>query len=130
MIRSLSCIAAPILSIGTAAAQVASAPASPAPAPVAKQQDGEGLQDIVVTAQRRSQRLEDVPISITAVDSAKLTAAGVASTTDLALVVPGLVWGKSTINSQPTIRGVGSRNSGAGDEPSVATYIDGIYVPE
>ena len=86
--------------------------------------------DIVVTAQRRSELLQDVPMSVTALTAAQLESAGVNATQDLGLVTPGLNWGRSTSVNQPTIRGVGSRNASAGDEPNVATFIDGVYQPE
>ncbi|MGV3478993.1 MAG: TonB-dependent receptor [Sphingobium sp.] len=86
--------------------------------------------EIVVTAQRRSESLQNVPISITALTADQLASAGVASTQDLTLATPGLLWAKSSNNSQPTIRGIGSRNASAGDEPNVATFIDGVYQPE
>jgi len=86
--------------------------------------------DIVVTAQRRSESLQSVPISVTALTGQQLAGAGVATTQDLMNVTPGLVWGRSSFNSQPTIRGIGNRNAGPGDEPNVAAYIDGVYLPQ
>jgi iron complex outermembrane receptor protein len=91
---------------------------------------GAALQEIVVTAQRRQEALVDVPISVSAVTPEQLQLSGVKATTDLARVVPGLVWGRSTNFQQPTIRGIGSRSPGPGNEPNVAVYIDGVYQPE
>ena len=88
------------------------------------------LDDIVVTAQRRAERLQDVPISVTALSSERLEDAGIVSTEDLTSVTPGLVFARSNQFAQPTIRGVGSRNGSQGDESSVAIYIDGVYRPE
>ncbi len=106
---------------------VAMAQTSPAPA-AARTEDG--ITDIVVTAQRRSEKLQDVPVSITALSGVQLTKAGALSTVDLTNLTPGLVWGRSTANSQPTIRGIGTRNASIGDEPNVAVYLDGVYQPE
>jgi iron complex outermembrane receptor protein len=92
--------------------------------------DAQTVGEIVVTAQRRSEALQNVPMSITALTGAQLEASGVITTQGLQLVTPGLNWARSTTVSQPTIRGVGSRNASAGDEPNVATYIDGVYQPE
>jgi len=86
--------------------------------------------DIVVTAQRREERLANVPISITAISGDQLNTAGVSTTQDLTQVTPGLVWSHSTAYSQPTIRGIGSRDTSPGNEPNVATYLDGVYQPE
>src|SRR3546814_12661655 len=52
------------------------------------------------------------------------------TTQDLTLVTPGLVVARSSAFVQPTIRGIGNRNSGPGDEPNIATFIDGVYQPE
>ncbi|MBR2171117.1 TonB-dependent receptor [Sphingopyxis sp.] len=85
--------------------------------------------DIVVTAQRRSERATDVPISITALGADTLEAAGVLSTGDLGKVTPGLSMDRAGPFSQPTIRGIGSSVTGPGINTSVATYIDGYYQP-
>ncbi len=85
--------------------------------------------DIVVTAQRREERLTDVPIAIAAVTSNQLAGAGVTATQQLGQVVPGLRLDLSGGFSQPTLRGVGSSVAGAGLNASVATYVDGFYRP-
>ena len=85
--------------------------------------------DIVVTAQRRSERLTNVPISVTALSSNDLLTSGVTATGDLGKVVPGLSMDRSGPFSQPTIRGIGSSVTGPGIGTSVATYIDGFYQP-
>jgi iron complex outermembrane receptor protein len=95
----------------------------------AQSANGSLLTDIVVTAQRREEKLQDVPASVTSLDATALAKAGVRTTEDLTIAVPGLVWGRSTAYSQPTIRGVGSRNAGL-DESNVATYLDGVYQPD
>ena len=85
----LSCCAAAIILRTTSVdAQVVSpAPAAPAAGP---SETETAAQDIIVTAQRRSERLQDVPIAVTALPAAKLSAAGVVSTIDLGVVTPGL----------------------------------------
>lgn len=86
--------------------------------------------EIIVTAQRREQRLQDVPISITAVTSDALDVSGVETIRSLNMVAPSI-----TVSQTPTgtvsayIRGIGSSSANIGDEPSVATYIDGFYLP-
>ena len=52
------------------------------------------------------------------------------SSQDLGQVTPGLSFARSSVNAQPTIRGIGTRNAGPGDEPNVASYIDGVYQAE
>jgi iron complex outermembrane receptor protein len=86
------------------------------------------LGDIVVTANKRSQNLQDVPIAITAIQSAALSGAGINNTQDLTQVVPGLVAETSMNGMTVHLRGVGTSIPSAGLENSVATYIDGVYV--
>lgn len=106
-------IALSVLSVGSAWAQDA-------------QQDDD---DIVVTAQRRSERAEDVPIAITAVSSDRLEESSVTDTLDLAKVVPGLSLSHDGGTPIVFMRGIGTDITSAGIEPSVATYIDGAYMP-
>ena len=102
-----------------------SAPAAPAKvAPDA----GEGLGDIVVTAQRRAQALQSVPISVQAFTSEKLDASGITNTADLALITPGLVVARGVGLSSPFLRGVGSSSNGPGVESPVATYVVFVIV--
>jgi len=87
------------------------------------------VEDIIVTAQRREERLQDVPISITAVTGDSLLKAGVTDTRQLTQTVPGVVFSRVNSSFQPYIRGVGTRNANIGDESNVSLYIDGIYQP-
>ena len=91
---------------------------------------GGSLEEIVVTAARREERLQTVPISVTALTSETLEKIGVDETSQLAQVTPGLVLARNSAIFQPTVRGVGSRAATAGDESNVAMYVDGIYQPE
>ena len=86
-------------------------------------------QEIVVTAQKRSEREVDVPISITTASAKELTTKGVNDVAGLAQIVPGLRIDFSGAFSQPTIRGVGSATIGPGISSNVATYIDGVIRP-
>jgi iron complex outermembrane receptor protein len=83
---------------------------------------------VVVTAERRTERLVDVPISATVIGSAEAKAAGVVNTRDLALVTPGLVGGQTGFAFLPSIRGISSTGTGAGDEANVAMYVDNVYM--
>lgn len=85
--------------------------------------------EIIVTAQKRAERLQDVPISITAQSAAQLQSAGVQTTKDLTKVVPGLVFAQNEAFSQPAIRGVTSSITVAGAENPIAIYLDGVYQP-
>ncbi|WP_162256385.1 TonB-dependent receptor [Sphingomonas sp. Root710] len=86
------------------------------------------IADIVVTAQRRSERLQDVPIAVTAVTAEKLANVGITSAQDLSLVAPSLYLPVAAGSIQPRIRGVGTTSSGVGFENPVALYVDGVYI--
>ncbi len=88
-----------------------------------------GLGDIVVTAQRRSENLQAVPITISAFSGERLERAGVTSTLDVPTLVPGLSYSQSVGLGTPYIRGVGTRANGPGAENSVALYVDDVYQP-
>jgi iron complex outermembrane receptor protein len=81
----------------------------------------------VVTAQRRPERAQDVPISLTARSGEDLDRMQVTETTVLDRVVPSRVMTRTSVFAQPFLRGVGKR-SNLGVENSVATYIDGVYL--
>jgi iron complex outermembrane receptor protein len=83
--------------------------------------------EIVVTAQRRSEKLQDVPITISAFNASALVNAGVTSLPDLNLLVPGLVYTNVIAYGLPYLRGVGTTATGPGFESPVATYVDGVY---
>jgi iron complex outermembrane receptor protein len=85
------------------------------------------IADIIVTAQRREERLQNVPIAITAVTGAQLAQHGVNNTQQLSAAVPGLTIQTSAGYLQPRVRGIGNNAVGAGFEGGVAVYVDGIY---
>jgi iron complex outermembrane receptor protein len=87
------------------------------------------LNEVIVTAQRRSERLKDVPISVTAVSGQTLTAAGVKEVRDLATVTPGLLVERIGSNVNPIIRGIGSSITAPGVDTNVAIYLDGVVQP-
>lgn len=90
--------------------------------------DPVGLEDIIVTAQKRSENLQDVPIAVSAVTEQALTNANIRSTTGLQVAVPGLVAYQTVTSFQPFIRGVGSNISSVAYESPVAVYLDGVYL--
>jgi iron complex outermembrane receptor protein len=85
------------------------------------------LADIVVTAQKRPERLQDVPITINAFDASQLAKSGIDTVNDLGAVVPGLVYTDVTGYGLPYLRGIGTTATGPGYENPVATYVDGVY---
>ncbi len=87
------------------------------------------FEEIVVTAQRRSELAVDVPISITAIDAEQLNNSNVQQLGDIARLTPGIRFDKIGANAQPTIRGVGTAVVVAGAGSNVALYTDGFYSP-
>lgn len=87
------------------------------------------VEEIVVTAQRRSERLQDVPITMEAFDGKAIRAAGLTQVDQLARLSPGLNVG-AFAPSKPQIylRGVGTRQIDIGSDPSVGVFLDDIYV--
>jgi iron complex outermembrane receptor protein len=98
--------------------------------PTAEQPAAEAdTNDVIVTAQRRAQRLQDVPIAVTAITAEQSEAQGITSTHSLAQAVTGLTILEAGGYVQPFIRGVGSTVTNLGEQGSAATYIDGVYMP-
>jgi iron complex outermembrane receptor protein len=85
--------------------------------------------DIIVTAQRRTQRLVDVPISISTATSADLERAGPTSIENLTKITPGIYLQRAAYGLSPTVRGIGSTLPASGGEQIVALYVDEIYYP-
>ncbi|WP_313805603.1 TonB-dependent receptor [Sphingobium sp.] len=98
------------------------------PAVQAETQDSSGgLADIIVTAQRRNESAQNVPIAVAAFSGDQLAKVGLASSADLVTVIPGLTINPTGARSPIFLRGVG--NNGTSTSPSVLTFIDGVYQP-
>ncbi len=87
------------------------------------------IEEIMVTAQRRSERSLDVPISITTIGSEWLGKGDVQQLSDIMKLTPGLRFDNQGALAQPTIRGVGTAVSVSGGGSNVAIYTDGFYSP-
>jgi iron complex outermembrane receptor protein len=86
------------------------------------------IEEVIVTAQKREENVSDVPVSIVAYSNELLDAKGVLSAQDLPLITPGLTLSTSVNFLTVFIRGIGSDAFLVAD-PSVASYVDGIYFP-
>ena len=84
-------------------------------------------EEIIVTAQRRPERAEDVPISLTALSGDELKRMQATDMAGLGKVVPSVNMMRTGAFTQPFLRGVGKRST-LGVENSVATYVDGVYL--
>jgi iron complex outermembrane receptor protein len=91
----------------------------------------QGLEEVVVTAQKRAESLQDTPISLVAFDADELAQRGISNVEDLSGNVPGI-----TVEPFPTqsstlrifIRGVGLNESQVTQDPAVGVYQDGVYI--
>lgn len=86
------------------------------------------LEEVVVTAQKREQSLQDIPIAVEAYSGQQLTSRGVSNLDDLANVSPSYAINTGGGSGQSFIRGVGSNVLGSGTYASVANYVDGVYI--
>jgi iron complex outermembrane receptor protein len=107
------CVAATLAWSGTAAAQA-------------------GLEEIIVTAQKREQSLQDVGIAVTAFSDKQIRELGFTDSTDVVAMTPGLVY--TTPNAESSVinfflRGVGLNDFADANENPVAVYVDEVYRP-
>ena len=118
---ALPAVASSVLAglIGARACLAADAPSQPA------------LTEIVVTAQKREQNLQDVPISVMAISGQQLKDAGITDIKNLTVLTPGMTTTSTTSENVTTvrIRGIGTVGDNPGLESSVGIVIDGVYRP-
>ena len=102
--------------------------ATPALAQDAAPAEDEAIGEIIVTAQKRSERLQDVPVAVSVVSGATLEAQGGVNIENAQYLVPTLNFRKSgtTINQSLFLRGVGTSTFSIAGEPSVSTVLDGV----
>jgi iron complex outermembrane receptor protein len=87
------------------------------------------LEEVLVTATRRSERLQDVPLSITAFSQEELTAKGIVGYEGLARQTPGVVLNRASANfNNFTARGIATNGYGANLQSTVAIYIDELPI--
>lgn len=89
----------------------------------------QALETITVTAQKRTQNLQEVPVSVTAISGDQMAESVIKDLYDLQTNVPGLgaFQNQSATNSSFSIRGVGTSSQNFGLESSVGLYVDGVY---
>lgn len=90
-----------------------------------------GIADIVVTAQKREESLQDVPVAVTALSTEAIENAQVRSFTDLDGLSPNLSVAQGTSTSTPILmmRGIIGYNLANGVDSPIATYLNGVYLP-
>lgn len=90
--------------------------------------DSGGLAEIVVTATRRSESLQDVGLAVTSVGGADLAKSGFVNTQDIAALVPNMSVNYGIANVAFNIRGIGSNEFSVNLDSPVATQIDEVYI--
>lgn len=129
-------IGASIAAILTSIAMPAVAQEAPADqaSAAAEQQDEGGLQEIIVTAQKRSENVQNVPVAITAISGDALSAKGATDVASLAGQAPNVTlrstaqFGGSSSILISYIRGIGQNDFAFNLEPGVGVYVDGVYL--
>ena len=123
--HKLTIFLAGVIFVGVPTLSEAQAAASASVMPPA----GDELQEIVVTAERREERLQSVPIAVSVIRAEAALKSRITTSEDLPLAVPGLQMDLSGVGMTPFLRGVGTTFVAPGAEPSVAIYVDGAYMP-
>lgn len=103
--------------------------AEPLPQAAAPQPEPAALAEVIVTARKRAERLQDVPVSVQAFSAEQLDARGVQSVRDLSEAVPGMQVTDLGGYNLIYLRGIGTDVFIPSAEPSIATYVDGVYFP-
>ena len=86
------------------------------------------IEEVIVTATKRAESVQDIPLSVNAFTGAQLEEAGVKDIRDIAGQTPGLsIKSRGETEGAVFIRGIGSAAPGIGADPAVGIYIDGLY---
>ena len=119
-----------IAAASTGSAAYAQTPAAPAQGAEATAGGG-GLEEIVVTARKREERLQTAPYSVTAFSGATLQQRNVTQLTDLALAVPNLSITKQAAYTSaiiPAIRGISESDTVLTNDSPISVYLDGVLI--
>ncbi len=90
--------------------------------------DAVGLSEVVVTAQRREENLQKVPVSVSAFSAAEIKDKGITSVADLENRVPGFTFGRSGSDARPALRGVRTENVAVNGDTTIGYFVDGVYM--
>ncbi len=97
---------------------------------LAQQQASEeavGLEEVVVTAQRREENLQAVPLAVTALNADTLARNDIRDMSRVERVTPGFSRGKSGSDARPAIRGVRTENVAVSGDPTIGFFVDNLY---
>ncbi|HPF26986.1 MAG TPA: TonB-dependent receptor [Steroidobacteraceae bacterium] len=88
-----------------------------------------GIQEVIVTARKQAESLQDVPLSVLPISGEALQKARIASITDIANAVPGLQYNIGTASdAEIFLRGIGSDIQSAGADRAIGIFVDGVYM--
>src|SRR5690606_14020574 len=122
------------LAMGIMAAPAAAQDSAASQAPNQARAGGGGIDQIVVTAQRRAENVQDVPIAITAFSAEALQERAIGNVSGLSAITPNVTLDASTAFSGSnavlgaTIRGIGSSDFAFNIDSAVGVYLDGVYL--
>tara|TARA_R110000823_G_scaffold27609_9_gene80382 strand:- start:9732 stop:11951 length:2220 start_codon:yes stop_codon:yes gene_type:complete len=88
------------------------------------------LEEVIVTATKRAESLQDIPVTVTAFGAETIQEAGINNAIDLAVMTPSLNVNVnfSPFNARMTIRGIGTAQADPALEPSVGLFVDGVFI--
>ena len=89
--------------------------------------DKGGINEIIVTSQRREENLQDVPISVSAFSADQILERGITDVGRLEGIVPGFTFGRSGQDARPAMRGVRTENIGVNGDTTIGFFVDGVY---
>ena len=98
-----------------------------AASPAGAQGESRTFDEIIVTANKREENIQNIGISITALDAATLAAFGITDVRRLAFAVPGLVYADAGNDAKFNLRGANSTNTFRDNPSIVGTFVDGVY---
>lgn len=126
---ALAGLAGMVLFAGSAAAQDTAPPTATAPDPQAD--DNTAGQEVIVTARRRSETVQNVPATVSVVGEQALASTGANNLQQLQSVAPGLNLAKAPTGNEigVTVRGLGSAPGVPSFDSSVSLFVDGVYAP-
>lgn len=85
------------------------------------------LEEIVVTAQRRAENKQEIPVSVTAVTSEQLAERNITDISQMEGMSPGFTFGRSGTDARPAMRGVRTENVAVSGDTTIGYFVDGIY---
>lgn len=117
-----------LLSFAASALLAGGAEAAEAPAQASASASSSTVDEVIVTAQKRSENAQRVPISIQTVTATTLARLGVKDVKDIEMAVPSVTFGDGSEQGRTGIRGIVDYSRNAGYDSRVGVYIDGVYL--